>query len=167
MGQDITILFRRLLCQIWQGETVPQAIQDLYELCDRGLDRRSPTVRELAATLRSLTTSQNGTTHFILIDGIDELEPSALSDLVEELKTLITSDNNNIRILLASRNQANIETDIRSTGPWRFLPVDTVSVQKDIRRFVQSEIDRHGPLKKRKAIHDAILERVADQSDGM
>ena len=175
-GQSIAVLFRTLLRQLCHSLIVPLAIQRLYDLCDEGLDHRSPTVHELATTLLeiaspsspSMNSGLDPKDYYLLIDGLDELEPLPRDELLKELRPLFLQNLRNVHILIASRAQREIEESLQEGVVWDLLPVDTKSVQADIRTFVLSEIKSHRGLRKLpEQTHDAILSRVVDQSNGM
>lgn len=175
-GQDIEALFRTLLRHICSPPSVPAALKNLYESCDQGLDHRSPTVHELATTLKEVLAApcssdeSNPATrdYYLLIDGLDELELSSFYTLFQELLPIMSAEVfPNVHILVASRNQGEIKATLSHPVKWNPLPVDTVSIQEDIREFVISEIQSYPPLRRLQSTHDAILKRVADESKGM
>ena len=175
LGHSIAVLFRSLLRQLCRPTEVPVAIQKLYDLCDEGLDHRPPTIHELGRSLREVVAPSSSSTtstlvskdYYLLIDGLDELKPSLRDEFLEELRPILSQVNKNVHILVTSRTQREIEESLREVVTFDLLPVDTQSVQADIRTFVASEIRSHKLLRRLPQCHDAILTRVADQSHGM
>jgi hypothetical protein len=155
---------------------VPAAIISLYDLCDEGLDRRSPTVHELARTLKEIVdpsspspkSTPDPQDYYLLIDGLDELEPLSREELLKELEPLFSQYLLNVHILVTSRDHREIKESLQEGMVWDLLHVDTKSVQEDIRAFVISEIKDHRGLSRLpQQTHNAILSRVVDQSNGM
>jgi hypothetical protein len=176
-GKSIAVVFKTLLQQLCPRPKVPRAIQSLYDICDEGrLDHRSPTVHELAGTLVDIITPSNPSLipapdlqdYYLLIDGLDELEPPSRDELLKELRPIVFQNFPNIHVLLTSRNDKEIEESLQQGVVWYSLPVDTESVQADIRIFVRSEIQSHPQLRGLpRNTQDTILDMVIQQSGGM
>ncbi len=172
LGQSIAVLLRCLLRQLCIHSKVPTAIENLYNLCDEGLEHRSPTIHELAETLLGLVATPNASeesaTYYLLIDGLDELESYSQDELLTELQPLFSQNLLNVHILITSRPRREIEESLQEGAVWNLLPVDTKAVQADIRIFVMSEIQSHRALRRLpRDTQDEILSRLVDQSNGM
>jgi hypothetical protein len=169
------VLLRSLLRQLCHSSTLPAPIQSLYDVCDEGLDHRSPTVHELAQTMRQILASSHETPsatdsqhYYLLIDALDELEPSSREELLQELQPLLLQRPANIHVLITSRTQREIEETLYESVAWDSFHVDSKHVQDDIRTFVNSEIQSHRALRRLpQQTRDAILSRIVDQSNGM
>lgn len=106
--------------------------------------------------------------YYFLIDGLDELESSSREELLQQLQPLLLQNLPNVHILITSRAQREIEETLQEGVVWDLFPVDTESIQGDIRTFVNSEIQTHRGLRRLpQQTQDAILSRVVDQSNGM
>lgn len=170
------MLLRSLLRQLCGRSNIPPAIQTLYETCDQGLDRRPPTVGELAKVLGEMVASTAAQTatdatrkqHYLLIDGLDELTLSSQESLYETLRPVLAGENPDIHVILSSRSQREIERSLDNFDDRVSLVIEVNDVQGDIRTFVLSEIDSYSPLRRLpQTTHNAILSRVAEQSNGM
>jgi hypothetical protein len=176
LGQDLVILFRSLLRQFCSREVIPIAIQTLFESCDRGIDRRPPSIHELASCLKEVVSISNkedidktsDTDFYLLLDGLDELAVLTMEELLNKLKPIVSSDSQHVHVLLVSRNHKEIEMSIDDAATWDKLPLDTVCVQEDIEQFVLSEIAATNLLRRLpQDIQADIVDRVARQSCGM
>ncbi|KAI8631317.1 heterokaryon incompatibility protein-domain-containing protein [Xylariaceae sp. FL1651] len=84
------------------------------------------------------------------------------------LQPLVSQETPNIKFLVTSRKNSEIETYLHDPVQWDSLSVDTRAVQEDIRTFVISEIQSHLRLYNLpQQTREAIILRVADQSQGM
>jgi hypothetical protein len=177
LGQDLSTLFKSLLRQTCSRESIPAAIKALYDRCHQGIDPRSPSTHELALCLREVVfepsdgdhDSKSATKFYLLLDGLDELAVPTMDELFYELKPIVSSNSQNVHVLLVSRNHKQIESSIDNTAIlWDKLPLDIVKVQEDIEHFVLSEIAAATLLRKlHKDIQAKIVDRVAKQSRGM
>ena len=176
LGQSVSVLFRSLLRQLCYPAEVPSAVQNLYDLCDEGLDHRPPTIHELARTLGEIiapysslpTPAPAPKDYYLLIDGLDELEPIQRDDFLEELRPILSLDSRNVHMLITSRLPKGDRAISQRIGSSGSLPVDTQCVQADIRTYITSEIRSHKQLfRLPRESHEAILARVVDQSHGM
>lgn len=101
LGQDLLTLFRSLLRQFCSREIIPNAIQTLFESRDQGIDRRPPSIHELASCLKEVISMSNNedpdktadTEFCLLLDGLDELAVSTMEELLKEkLEPIVSSD---------------------------------------------------------------------------
>lgn len=101
----------------------------------------------------------------LVLDALDECEPSSRSELIGTIEFLLSNSNNALRVFISSRP----DRDIRR----QFVDKPNIEIQArhnegDIRRFVQGEVMKHGNWKGMpQTLQDEIVQVLLQRSEGM
>ena len=106
----------------------------------------------------------------IIIDALDECNPTLRHELFEALDEIVAKSENIVKVFLISRNDGDITARLTST------PNIYINAQRNgsnINRFIGIELDRviqqkqllRGQLSR--ALRDEITATLSDQADGM
>jgi hypothetical protein len=97
----------------------------------------SPDAEELGPVLEEVAAVS--TTHFIVIDAIDECEKADRDILLNVLLKVINSSQTRIRIFLASRESIGREIDQRFK-PYHYRTMNSPEAQEDIETYIKDAV---------------------------
>jgi hypothetical protein len=164
--QDPEMMLRSLLRQLLQRSvTIPKDVDALYSSCDNG--QRRPSMHALLEVMRQAM--QEFTQVYVVLDALDEC--TQRSELMDILEAVAGWKLDNLHLLMASREERNIESSLESYIDER----DTVCLQRDvvdqdIQRYVQQRLrDDKGLAKWNKdaAIREEIEAALMRGAQGM
>lgn len=148
-----------------QHEKAFNELEELYKRHEPGTRQHTLTINEL----QSLITRQAA--HFkdpcVLVDGLDECSDNRMSAL-EALVSLVDPQKNNIKVLLASRDEHDIRSSMESAD---FAEISIAAKSSDLKLYVLAEIERRtktGRLNiRRPAVKEEIMAKLVDKAEGM
>ena len=129
-------LVRQMSCLQTDGMLL-SPVQSAYEAREKyGFAAGPLTPTESTALIIELSQSRQLTT--IVIDALDECEPTLRGELFDALTEILQSSNGLIKILVSSRNERDIICEL--TGCLN-LEIEAKNNQEDITHFVNYEVD--------------------------
>jgi ankyrin repeat protein len=148
-----------------QHEKAFDELEELYKRHELGTRQHTLTINEL----QSLITRQAA--HFrdpcVLVDGLDECSDNRMS-VLEALVSLVDSQENGIKALLASRDEHDIRSSMESAD---FAEISIAAKSSDLKLYVLAEIERRtktGRLNiRRPAVKEEIMAKLVDKAEGM
>ena len=129
--QDPELMLRSLLSQLLQASSkVPDSIKALCSACGDG--QQQPPLHSLLQVTSEMM--QNFTHVYIVLDALDEC--TKRQDLMDMLEIAATWQHTNMRLLVTSRKERDIESSLQS-----YISIeDSISLQNDI---VDEDIHRY------------------------
>ncbi|KAL6691665.1 hypothetical protein J3F84DRAFT_403333 [Trichoderma pleuroticola] len=121
------------LCQI--QSPLPQNVEDLF--ARHRSQRTQPSLDEASSALRSLISAYPKT--FIVVDGLDECEPSSASPLVSKIMALLV--NTKANFLATSRSLPDILRKFREHNSI-IIEMPSSSAADDIGQYIKSNVKR-------------------------
>jgi len=106
----------------------------------------------------------------IIIDALDECDPSSRHELFEALDEIVAKSENIVKVFLTSRNDGDIVARLASTPN---IYIDAQKNSSDIGRFITAELERvvqHKQLLRgqvSQGLKDLITSTLNDRADGM
>lgn len=153
---------------LWQASTYSgsssRVLEKLYSSCEEG--RAQPSTQSLIQDLKEGLLLQNTVT---VIDALDE--STTRSDLLSWLSSLARHDTGNIRIIVTSRKEQDIEGQL---AQWlsndAIISLQEQIVDTDIGAYVRHRLHLDPQLQRwrnREAVQDEIEARLMDGAHGM
>lgn len=155
--RDPEMMVRSLLCQLLQQSVkIPASLDDLFSSCESG--QRRPSVDALQEVLGLMI--QEVPQAYIVLDALDECAQRA--ELMEMLKTMAGWKLQNLRLLVTSRRERDIESTLEGfvDGHHRIC-LQSSLVNKDIQRFIQQRLSTDKSLEKWRK-DDVIRQEIED-----
>lgn len=159
-------VIRQLACP--QADlAIRKPVRDKYEeLQDKG-EERNLTIDE-SLTLALQLTEENPA--IIIIDALDECDPTKRHELFKALETLLKESLNLVKIFVSSRDDGDIVYHLRGTSNLYIHAKDNF---QDIKRFVNREVEQsiddgrllHGKVSD--GLKQAIVQTLVDGAQGM
>jgi hypothetical protein len=136
-------------------EEEAQAYDDMsFRSWDLGGDELRRILRKMLRLFQSIS---------IIVDGVDECRDPAT---VTEALTSIAGESHNVRLLIFSRHEADIEPFLDD-----FHQISIAAESQDLRLYVPAEIEKRTRLRKLRIqdpdVKDEIVEKLVNGADGM
>ena len=155
--QNVENLYRSLLAQLSsQQEFVPPEVQDLYETAQT--QSYTPKLEKIMRTL--LAVLKQFDRAFILIDALDECSERAL--LMQHIQNLVKVKAKNWNLLLTSRREQDIETELEGTVT-RNVGIQTGDTSQDVRTLIRSRLRQDLRLRRRPTAVKEKIERTLEE----
>lgn len=142
------------------GDTIPAALVELYDTCDKG--NRQPLELQLETTLtRILETFKNT---YIIIDSLDECGEK--SDLLRWIGSVASSHSANLHSMFTSRPEPEVKQGLSFLSDKRIVDISTQYNAGDIEAYLDAELAKMHKWSEpgeKEMIKDALL----SGSDGM
>ncbi|KAJ7628731.1 ankyrin repeat-containing domain protein [Roridomyces roridus] len=159
-GRSVESALRRMVLQL--SAQAPQPFRTLESKYKSSNGQTVPTYQELVLILQQLFREIGRT--YIILDALDECNPSDFDQLLEFISTLRKWTDTPLHLMLTSQpRQALVENIVDM--PLVQLEADVV--QADIAFFLTSELGTKSNLKIWRPQTDHIVERIAEKSQGM
>ena len=141
--QNVENLHRSLLAQFTaQRPTIPPEVQDLYDTAKT--QSYGPKLEKITHTLFSVLKHFDRV--YIMIDALDECSERSL--LLQHIQDLISVKAKNWNILLTSRREQEIETELDDLVTCR-VGIQTEDTWQDVRALIRSRLRQDPRLRKR------------------
>lgn len=155
-----------LIAQICRDRPVSPELQTLHD----HFQNASPPADRVQQTLRSVIEETGDV--FILVDALDECfqshEGRDGEDVLRWLEELSGSPHTNVRVLITSRKEREIEEVLLSTLQAPAICVESAQIEDDIRRYVTSQMDLDRRFRRlNESLKEEIKNTLADKADGM
>ncbi|KAH6613404.1 hypothetical protein F5144DRAFT_402964 [Chaetomium tenue] len=165
---DILRCIARQLCSDDLSKPIPEQLRHLHEFLGSPIPGTSNL--PLPDTTQLILDFLKENPAIIIIDALDECNPTLRHELFEALDEIVAKSENIVKVFLTSRNDGDITARLAST------PNIYINAQRngsDINRFIGIELDRvvqqkqllRGQLSH--ALRDEITATLSDQADGM
>lgn len=105
---------------------------------------------------------------YIVLDGLDEVDTIERLKICDWMKDMIRCSSNNLRILVTSRSEQDIETELHDIDMTH--QVLRKATQVDIQAYVEDAVQSDSRLRRwssRPAVQQRIAKTLTDKSDGM
>ena len=160
--QNVENLYRSLLAQFSaQQDSIPPEVQDLYEAAKT--QSYAPKLEKIMRTL--LAVLKQFDRAYILIDALDECSERVL--LMQHIQNLVKVKARNWNLLLTSRREQDIETELEGTVT-RNVGIQTGDTSQDVRTLIRSRMRQDPRLRKRpSAVKEKIERALEDGACGM
>ena len=165
--QHLDNLLRSLAFQLYsQCADAQRDLDTLFTSCDDG--RKQPATVLLSRTVHEMM--QRPQKLQIILDALDECATRA--ELLDWMKKLAGTDLTRVQLIATSRREEELES---SLSGWihvdNRIPIDSGSVNEDIRSYVKARLQRSEEFQKRWASKPSVLEEVESaiwgKADGM
>ena len=162
---DIVNLLRSLLKQFaLQHKAAFDQLQVFYEQkSQEGAQLATLTVNELCNLILMLTANFDNA--LILVDGLDECTGDQIL-LLETLQSLIRPQENNIKLLYASRDEHDIRSHVNQS-----IEFSIAAKSADLKLYVLAEMEKRTTLGRlnvrRPALKEQIMVRLVEKAQGM
>jgi hypothetical protein len=180
--QDLAAMLRLVLAQLCTPTSIPQPLQALYDRCHDVWPPRAPSTDDLQETLLSIlreaddlqaSLGGNGANErygniYLILDALDEIPIKELDAVLELLQDLAQLGSPVVHVLVTSRVDSTIEACLTQPVRWSSVAISPETVNKDIKLYITSVIEKYPRLKRQKQItKDLIYDRLANQAAGM
>ena len=154
---EITPILRSLLRQLYSNTSGANPIHRLYEDRERdGFVREDLTLQETLDLIKlSLLESPAPRRNFIVLDGLDECDPSSVTQMIQAFKTFISDPRTFVKIIIGSRESADIHLHLEGCSTVNVGPDENSS---DIDAFITHEIDKS--IKERRLLRGQVNNEV-------
>lgn len=164
--QDSEMMVRSLLCQLSQQSIkIPASLDALFLSSENG--QRQPSIHALLEALRSMI--QEFPQVYIVLDALDECAQRV--ELMEKLKAMAGWQLQNLRLLVTSRKERDIESYLYSfVDDENRICLESTLVDKDIQRYVQQRLSTDESLykwRKDYAVEQEIEAKLKEGARGM
>jgi len=165
-------ILRRLVRQLSSrtpGEAILDPVLKTYEAREKNAFAAGPLTLEESTDL-IIRLSQNRGLTTIVLDALDECEPSLRDDLLNALTEILQIPNGLIKILVSSREERDIVCHLADCLN---LEIKATKNQADINHFVNSEVDKLIRSKKilfgnvSKDLRQEIKDVLCEKAQGM
>ncbi|KAJ9660146.1 hypothetical protein H2201_007053 [Coniosporium apollinis] len=155
-----------LIAQICRDRPVSPGLQTLYD----HFQNASPPADRVQETLRSVIEEAGDV--FILVDALDECfqnhEGRDGEDVLGWLEELSGPSHTNVRVLITSRKEREIEEVLSSMLQAPAICIESAQIEDDIRRYVTSQLDRDRRFRRlNESSKEEIKITLAGKADGM
>ncbi|KAI0508725.1 hypothetical protein F5B22DRAFT_381530 [Xylaria bambusicola] len=156
-NQKVENLLASLLKQLAESYTsLPKNLKDLYD--QHKPKRTSPSFDEIARTLRSVTELYSRL--FIIVDALDECQPSDRKSFLEELFNLQTRQG--AKIFVTSRSIPEIVDQPKSSI------LEIRASREDVERYLEGNMDKLLSFVRRdRSLQEDIKKGISEAVDGM
>ncbi|KAK4148047.1 uncharacterized protein C8A04DRAFT_33579 [Dichotomopilus funicola] len=101
----------------------------------------------------------------LILDALDECEPSSRSELISTIEFLLSKSNNALRVFISSRPDRDIR---RQFADKPNIEIQARHNEGDITKFVQGEVMKHGNWKgMSQTLQNEIVHTLLQRSEGM
>ncbi|KAL7959281.1 hypothetical protein V8C34DRAFT_313434 [Trichoderma compactum] len=158
-AENIMCNLLKQLCQI--QSPLPQSVEDLFTR--HRSQRTQPSLDEAASALRSLISTYENT--FIVVDGLDECEPSSASQFVSKILDLLIDTR--VNFFATSRSLPDIIGKFREQNSI-IIDIPPSSAADDIGQYIKSNVKRlpdfvsHSP-----DVLEQVTNTIKKYSDGL
>ena len=155
--QNVENLYRSLLAQLSaQLNSIPPEVQDLYEAAKT--QSYAPKLEKIMRTL--LAVLKQFDRAYILIDALDECSERVL--LLQHIQNLVKVKARNWNLLLTSRREQDIETELESTVTSN-VGIQSGDTAQDVRTLIRSRLKQDPRLRRRPSVVKAKIERSLEE----
>ncbi|GAB1317179.1 NACHT domain-containing protein [Madurella fahalii] len=164
--QYLDDLLRSFALQLYaQAVDSQQELDSLFASHRDGRDQ--PTTESLSKAVHAMM--QHPPKLEIVLDALDEC--TTRSGLLKWLEILSSSELKNIRLIVTSRREDELESGLQWIGKDNMIDMDRNLVNEDIRSYVQARLQSSTEFRKRWASRPDVLEEIesviGEKSDGM
>jgi hypothetical protein len=163
--QSVESFLRTIVRQLLQQrQSIPDGVRDIY----KKFRHAKPPLNVWIDTLKALMSLEGDI--FIIVDALDECPAHEGEQklLLQTLQSLKQAQNRKIRLLVTSRKESSIEgtlSDLVTTPP---LGIQTSQVDKDIRTYIQAQLQGHPNMRTwPKPIQEEVEQVLTEKSGGM
>ena len=101
----------------------------------------------------------------LVLDALDECEPESRAELVKTIEILLAQSKQPLRVFISSRPDRDIRDKFLSRPN---IEIETKHNEKDIQRFVNEEIIKHGNwIDMSPLLKEEIIKTLLERSQGM
>ncbi|KAI9791524.1 MAG: hypothetical protein M1816_003868 [Peltula sp. TS41687] len=169
--QSLDSMIRSLIDQLYSKcSDARKELDSLFSACGDG--HQQPTTESLCTTFLQMV-EQVGEV-WIVLDALDECHTSKgkrTKGMLSWIRELLSSEKGTVHILMTSRPEQDIESDVRQ---WarddNLVPIQGDDVSNDIRAYIYTRIREDDDLKRwrsRPEVQNEIEARLMEKADGM
>ena len=160
------IMMRSLLSQLsLHCVNVPPVLEELHSSCLNG--NRKPNLDAVLKTFHQMTTAFENT--FVVLDALDECNQRP--ELLANIEELISWDDTNLRVLVTSRKEKDIEDSISPlTKDEARVCIQSAVVNADICAYVHDQLQTNKKLQRwqcRRDVQEEIENTLVKEANGM
>lgn len=176
---DVANFQRSIIAQLCHKRDMFSELKNLYEKCQPYLpssDQLSSVFHSIIESLTNpakapgnLSSSSSEETVTLFLDGLDEVPPGSLRDeFLNELEKIASVKQRNLRIVVVSREEADIKSSLSVKDGWTWLTRHAEQVTRDIEEFVETRILKHRRLRSQSnEIKTRLRSRLSVRAQGM
>ena len=159
-------MIRSLLSQLsLHCVNIPPVLEDMYSSCLNG--DRKPNFEAVLETFHQMTTAFDKT--FVVLDALDECNQR--SELLESMERLINWDDTNLRVVVTSRKEKDIEDSILPlTKDETRVCIQSALVDADICAYVHDQLHTNRKLQRwqrKPEVQTEIENTLMEKANGM
>lgn len=164
-------MLRSLISQLFsKSEQAGQILISRFFSCDNG--RRQLSLESLSQVL--LQMMEQAKEVWIILDALDECSTkggTSKEGLLSWMKELLNSEKRNVHLLVTSREEQDIESQIKEFAREEdMIPIKKSAVTDDIREYIRSRLKQDEGFRRWRnlpGVQDDIEARLIQNADGM